>query len=55
MLVEREWLDDDQLKYLADLGWVDWDADGEPFGRGMRAFAPSRQGEAADGEEERPR
>ncbi|MGH7743279.1 MAG: HNH endonuclease [Candidatus Dormibacteria bacterium] len=39
MLNRREWLDDDQAIWLADRGWVWWDAKGEPNGRGFRSFA----------------
>lgn len=40
MLIEFEWLDADQIVYLAEIGWVDWDEDGQPFGNGMRGYAP---------------
>lgn len=40
ILVERSWLDADQIVWLAREGWVEWDADGEPRGRGCRSFAP---------------
>jgi 5-methylcytosine-specific restriction endonuclease McrA len=28
------------LEHLADIGWVAWDEDGQPHGRGWRHFAP---------------
>lgn len=34
-----EWLDEDQIAWLAQIGWVTWDADGRPRGRGLRHFA----------------
>ena len=37
--IERSWLDEDQIAYLAEIGWVAWGDDGEPFGTGMRSFA----------------
>jgi hypothetical protein len=40
MLVERHWLDDDQIEYLANIGWVAWDDKGQPYGNGYRGFAP---------------
>lgn len=40
ILIEWAWLDPDQIEYLATIGWVEWDADGQPFGRGMKHFAP---------------
>jgi hypothetical protein len=42
MLVEPEWLTDDQIQWLSDVGWVTWDTDGQPYGRGWRNFAPRR-------------
>ena len=42
LLIERDWLDDDQIEYLAEIGWVVWDEHGEPIGRGCRAFAAAR-------------
>jgi hypothetical protein len=41
MLIRREWLDADQIEWLAREGWVAWDDDGEPYGAGMRHFAPA--------------
>lgn len=35
---EPEWLLWPTIEYLADNGWVAWDADGEPYGRGLRHF-----------------
>lgn len=37
---ERSWLDPDQIAWLADVGWVWWNDDGEPCGRGWKHFAP---------------
>jgi 5-methylcytosine-specific restriction endonuclease McrA len=39
ILIRREWLDPDQIDWLAAVGWVCWDADGQVSGRGMRHFA----------------
>ena len=33
-----EWFDPDQIAWLREVGWVDWDDEGQPFGRGMRRF-----------------
>jgi hypothetical protein len=33
-----EWLLPDTMTYLADVGWVTWNDDGEPTGRGWRHF-----------------
>lgn len=35
-----EWFDEDQIAWLAEQRWVDWDDDGIPFGEGCRHFAP---------------
>jgi len=43
LLVERSWLDQDQVDWLASVGWVEW-IDGEPHGRGCRSFAPTEEG-----------
>lgn len=40
MLIERSWLDPDQIDWLRDVGRVWWDADGQPHGQGWRDFAP---------------
>lgn len=40
--IQYEWLDEDQVAWLAEVGWVAWDDDGEPYGRGMRHFAPRK-------------
>lgn len=32
------WLTDTQRAYLAGIRWVDWDADGQPYGEGWRHF-----------------
>lgn len=42
MLIEFDWLDPDQVEYLAAVGWVWWDADGVPNGPGCRGFANRR-------------
>lgn len=49
ILIEWAWLDPDQIEYLARIGWVEWDADGQPFGRGYKHFAPRRGGEQREG------
>jgi hypothetical protein len=36
--IDRRWLDADQVAWLADVGWVEWDGDGSPLGRGWRHF-----------------
>jgi 5-methylcytosine-specific restriction endonuclease McrA len=36
----RDWLGWDQVKWLADSGWVMWAADGSVSGRGWRHFEP---------------
>lgn len=40
MVIEPSWLEPDQLEWLKAVGWVWWDADGRPQGRGWRHFAP---------------
>lgn len=40
--IEYGWLDEDQVTYLAQIGWVTWDSEGEPYGRGMKHFAPRK-------------
>ena len=35
-----EWFDADQIAWLEEVGWVSWDADGQPAGRGWRHFEP---------------
>ena len=42
LLIEFDWLDDDQIAWLAAVGWVAWDQAGQPYGRGCRHFAPRR-------------
>jgi len=64
LLVQRAWLDDDQVQWLAEHGHVTWTATGDPTGRHAFLFArlvdpvgqdarigTSTEGEA-DGEEE---
>jgi hypothetical protein len=36
--IEYEWLEDSHLRYLAEIGWVRWDDEGEPYGNGYRHF-----------------
>ena len=43
MLIERDWLDRDQVEYLDEIGWVRWNEDGEPEGYGMKGFAPTKE------------
>jgi 5-methylcytosine-specific restriction endonuclease McrA len=40
--IQPSWLDDDQIVWLAEVGWVAWDADGQPYGRGWRHFEERR-------------
>lgn len=40
MVIRHEWLQQEQIDFLADAGWVRWDEDGQPHGRGWRHFAP---------------
>lgn len=42
LLIQKDWLDDDQLEWLRDTGWVWWQ-DGETYGEGRRSFAPDRR------------
>jgi hypothetical protein len=42
MLMERDWLDPDQIAWLEDVRWVWWDQLGEALGPGSRRFAPVR-------------
>lgn len=39
---EWDWFDADQIEYLKAKGWVEWDPDGSPRGRGMKHFKPKR-------------
>jgi hypothetical protein len=41
--LKRSHLDVDQIAWLRAQRWVDWDADGQPFGRGCRRFQPVRR------------
>lgn len=36
----REWLAQDQINWLAEIGWVSWAADGSVSGRGWKHFEP---------------
>mgnify|MGYP002722322936 CR=1 FL=1 len=38
--IRKEWLDSDQVAWLAREGWVVWDESGDVSGRGMRHFLP---------------
>lgn len=40
LLVQRDWLDPDQIEWLAEQGHVEWTESGEPVGRHARLFAP---------------
>lgn len=41
LMIERSWLDPDQIEWLAEVGWVQWSpVDGAVTGRGWRHFAP---------------
>lgn len=41
LMIERSWLDEDQIEWLAEQGWVSWSpVDGVVTGRGWRHFAP---------------
>lgn len=42
IVIDPEWLTPEQIDWLAQVGWVSWNADGQPSGRGMRHFAPRR-------------
>jgi 5-methylcytosine-specific restriction endonuclease McrA len=42
ILYRFEWLDEDQVAWLAQVGWVMWDSDGRPRGRGFKHFAAKR-------------
>lgn len=42
IVIEPAWLAPDQIEWLADVGWVWWDADGEPMGRGRKHFASQK-------------
>lgn len=42
IVIEPAWLRPEQIEWLAEVGWVAWDEDGQPYGRGWRHFAPQR-------------
>lgn len=42
MTIEYDWLDEDQIAWLAEVGWVVWDQTGSPTGRGWRHFTERR-------------
>ena len=37
--IRYEWLDAEQVTYLAEIGWVAWDAAGQTYGEGYKHFA----------------
>lgn len=37
---DPRWFEPEQIAYFARKGWVAWDAEGQPFGRGMNHFLP---------------
>jgi len=43
LLWRKEWLDPDQIAWLSSAGYVWWNEDGEPCGRGSRRFAAERR------------
>lgn len=49
MLIRPEWLDQEQIDFLAEVDWVHWDEDGQPRGRGWRHFAPMAGAEIQKG------
>ena len=44
IVIEFGWLDADQIPWLAKVGWVAWDDDGQPRGRGWRHFGVRKGG-----------
>jgi hypothetical protein len=38
--IKHEWLTPAQVEFLSKSGWVTWDENGQPVGRGWRHFAP---------------
>lgn len=40
IVIEPTWLTWQQILWLADVGWVKWGPDGQPYGRGWKHFAP---------------
>jgi hypothetical protein len=40
--IRYEWLDEDQVAWLQQVGWVWWDDAGEVYGRGRKHFEPKR-------------
>lgn len=49
--IQRDWLDPDQIEWLAEQGWVRWTPDGLE-GRGLRNFAEVSSYEPGIGKEE---
>lgn len=50
---QRSWFTERQVAWLAEVGWVAWDDDGQPRGRGWKHFAPAlgRDAERKGGED----
>jgi 5-methylcytosine-specific restriction endonuclease McrA len=42
LLIQPEWLTDDQIHWLAENGYAWWDSTGEVYGTRRRIFAPRR-------------
>lgn len=42
IVIEPDWLAQEQIDWLAEVGWVAWDEHGQPYGRGWKHFAPQR-------------
>jgi len=42
LLIQPEWLTDDQIRWLADNGYAWWDDEGEVYGTSRRIFAKRR-------------
>lgn len=40
---DPDWLTPEQRTYLAKIGWVDWDEDGQPYGEGWRHFTERKR------------
>jgi hypothetical protein len=38
LTIDRAWLDDDQVTWLAAVGWIVFHEDDDPTGRGWRHF-----------------
>lgn len=44
IVIEFDWLDDEQRAWLAEVGWVAWDEEGQPYGRGWKHFGSAPRG-----------